>query len=102
MHKFQPRGIIKWAPFAALNEYQNSVERLSLELEKEVNLRSENYLEYIDMQLANIDLQDDILINYYDRDEYKSEFGPIVIKDSEHISINGIKIHKQKIIDIIV
>ncbi len=103
MHNFNPRGIIKWSPFAALNEYQSTVELLSAELDRELNFRTSNYLEFIDETLVNCDLQDDILIKYYNQeDTLCSEFGPIEIVDSKTIKINNIKIQKQKIIDIII
>ncbi len=64
MHNFQPRGIIKWAPFAALNEYQNTVEQLKLELEQETNYRSPAFYEYID-EIINYNISITLII-YFD------------------------------------
>ncbi len=102
MHNFQPRGIIKWAPFAALNEYQNTVEQLKLELEQETNYRSPAFYEYIDEILSKVNYEDEMMVNFFENNEPMCEFGTICVLDEQTIEINNRKIHKGQISDIII
>ncbi len=102
MHKFQPRGIVKWAPFAALNEYQNIVEQLTMELDRDVNYRTDAFYEYIDQVLSTVNEDDEIMVNFYENEELQCEFGQLRILEDGLLEINNRKIHKGQISDIIV
>ncbi len=102
MHEFKPRGIIKWAPFSALSEYQDAVEQLNLELDRENQAkRSHDFWEFLDSELSYYD-GDDITIVYLDENQaVQNCYGVISEKTEEFLIINQQKINKKQIIDII-
>lgn len=102
MHKFEPRGIIKWSPFAALSEYQSAVEKIQKELDKDISYRNQEYFEYLDNLIKNLNADEAVLVNFYEDCCVTSEFGELRVIDSNYIKVNERKIHKQEIIDIIV
>ncbi len=102
MHEFKPRGIIKWAPFSALSEYQDVVEKLNDELDREnEKKRTRDFWEFLDNEFQCYN-GDDITIVYLDENQLVQSCYGVIIKRTEHsLTINQQKINKKQIIDII-
>lgn len=102
MHEYKPRGIVKWAPFAALTDYTDAVHELYERLEaEEVEARNLEFEEYLDECLNTIIVgKTDIYIKYRIENELKDIGGLVTRLTKDTIMIYDKVIFKNSIVDI--
>lgn len=102
MHEYKPRGIVKWAPFAALTDYTDAVHELYERLEaEEVEVRNLEFEEYLDECLNTIIIgKTDVYIKYRIENEVYDIAGLVTRLTKDAITIYDKVIFKNSIVDI--
>lgn len=102
MHEYKPRGIVKWAPFAALTDYTDAVHELYDRLEsEEVEARNPEFEEYLNECLNSIIIgKTDVCIKYRIENQIAYISGIVTTLTKDTIIIYDNRIAKNSIVDI--